>query len=79
MKSEQSQPAFIGICQGQRCGDYGGAELLAALAGQGIPVARLECQSLCPHAPVVRLPDRCLLHATLPEVVAAIGIQGTDR
>ncbi len=78
MKSEQSQLACIGICQGPRCGGYGGAELLSALAGRGVPVVPLDCQSLCPHAPVVRLPDRCLLQATLSEVLPEAILHETE-
>jgi len=60
-----------GICHGPRCRDYGGAELLARLQAEGIEAEAIDCQSLCPHSPVVRLPERCLPRASLDEVVQA--------
>ena len=58
-----------GICHGPRCRDYGGAALLAGLRIRGIAVEAIDCQSLCPHAPVVRLPDRCLPRAGLDDLL----------
>lgn len=72
MKSETNNGGAVGICLGPRCGDYGGRELLAALARHGIPARSLGCQSLCPHAPVACLPDRCLLRATRDDLLRAM-------
>lgn len=61
-----------GICHGPRCRDYGGAALLEKLQAQGIEAEAIDCQSLCPHSPVVRLPQRCLPRASLDDVVEAL-------
>ncbi|HKI62670.1 MAG TPA: (2Fe-2S) ferredoxin domain-containing protein [Mariprofundaceae bacterium] len=58
-----------GICLGPRCGDYGGLDLLAALRERGIRAQGIDCQSLCQASPVVRLPDYCLLRASLEDVL----------
>ncbi|HKJ83336.1 MAG TPA: hypothetical protein VJ961_04860 [Mariprofundaceae bacterium] len=57
-----------GICHGPRCRDYGGRDLLAVLNERGIAAKVIDCQSLCPHSPVVRLPH-CHLHRTTAEEV----------
>jgi len=62
-----------GVCHGPRCRDYGGADLLARLQAAGIDAVAIDCQSLCPHSPVVRLPGRCLPRAKLDTVVTALG------
>ncbi len=67
-ESKQTQAA-IGVCLGPRCGDYGGRALLDELRSAGIDPVVLECQSLCNFSPVVRLSDRCLLRATLEDVL----------
>jgi NADH:ubiquinone oxidoreductase subunit E len=66
-------PGFIGVCQGPRCGDYGGRTLLEALQERGVDAISIACQSLCPSSPVVRLADRCLHRATAERVLEATG------
>ena len=56
------------VCIGPRCGDYGGKALLDELAQAGIAAQATECHSLCPHAPIVSLPQYCLHRATLDKV-----------
>ena len=61
----------IAICHGPRCGDYGGRELAAEWHDQGVRVEVLPCQSLCPHAPIVRV-DGQLVHRATARLLAEV-------
>lgn|GEM_PF-4610482 len=63
---------MIGIFHGPRCRDYGGTALLAELQAHGIAAAAIDRQSLCPHAPVARLPERAVMRASSEELLASI-------
>jgi len=74
-----SRRATVGVCHGPRCGDCGGRALAAELRERGVRVEVLDCQSLCPHAPVARLPDRALLRAGPEQVICAVAQTGSDQ
>jgi len=57
--------AVVGVCHGPRCGDYGGRELAENLNLKGVAFEVLDCQSLCPHAPVVRIDGVAKLKADM--------------
>jgi len=63
-----SKHPLVGVCHGSRCADYGGKELAAALRLQGVGFEILACQSLCPHAPVVRIDGLAKLKANLEKI-----------
>lgn len=69
--SEAQACAQVGVCHGPRCAAYGGKALLAELKAEGIAAEAVDCQSLCPSSPVVRLAGRCLHRATLEDVLEA--------
>lgn len=49
---------------------------MAELKEMGIDAKPMHCQSLCPHAPLVRV-DGCFIHnATLEKVSEALGDGG---
>ncbi|MBL4775932.1 MAG: (2Fe-2S) ferredoxin domain-containing protein [Mariprofundus sp.] len=58
MSAEQPK---IAVCHGPRCGDYGGRALAGTLAARGFQCEVLDCQSLCPYAPIVRI-DGAVVH-----------------
>lgn len=55
LSKDISKQRLIGVCHGPRCSDYGGRALAERFKQTEIPFERLECQSLCPHSPVVRV------------------------
>jgi len=63
------QQRRVAVCHGPRCGDYGGRALAEQLTDSGIQVERLDCQSLCPHAPIVRIDGIVKLRAKLDKVL----------
>jgi len=65
-----NKAAAVGVCHGPRCGDYGGRALAAELSQRNIEIEALDCQSLCPYAPIVRLQDRFIHRATMERVMA---------
>lgn len=60
---------LIGACYGPRCSDFGSREMADRLREMGHEVEDLDCQSLCPHAPAIRVHDRFVHKATLEKVV----------
>jgi len=58
----------IGVCYGPRCSDFGSRDMAEVLRKQGHAVEDLDCQSLCPHAPAIRVGDRFVHRATLEQV-----------
>ncbi|MDQ6996558.1 MAG: hypothetical protein Q9M82_03750, partial [Mariprofundus sp.] len=54
----------VGVCHGPRCGDYGGRALAVELRHRKIEVEALDCQSLCPYSPIVRLHEHFLTQAS---------------
>jgi len=60
--------AAIGVCYGPRCSDFGSREMAEELKKQGLEVEALDCQSLCPHAPAIRVTDRFIHRATVERV-----------
>jgi len=63
-----SQQRLIGVCHGPRCSDYGGKALAEQLEAANIPFEILDCQSLCPHSPVVRVDGVVKLKANVAKV-----------
>jgi len=51
----------VGVCHGPRCADYGGRVLVEALLSDGVACEQMDCQSLCPDAPIVRI-DGAVVH-----------------
>ncbi|MDQ6969555.1 MAG: (2Fe-2S) ferredoxin domain-containing protein [Mariprofundus sp.] len=62
----------VGVCHGPRCADYGGRALADELMASGISYEILECQSLCPHSPVVRIDGIVKLKAKLDKVLESL-------
>ena len=58
----------IGVCYGPRCSDFGSREMAEELKQLGLEVEALDCQSLCPHAPAIRMTDRFIHRATVERV-----------
>ena len=59
----------IGVCYGPRCSDFGSREMADQLRKLGHEVEDLDCQSLCPHAPAIRVHDRFVHRATVEKVI----------
>lgn len=78
VRGKQPEAGEIGVCLGPRCGDYGGRVLLAALQARGVAAEAIDCQSLCPSSPVVRLKERCLHRATVEMVLAEVQPAGEE-
>ncbi len=66
-----SMPA-IGVCYGPRCSDFASRAMAEELRQQGYEVEDLDCQSLCPHAPAVRVGDRFIHRATAEKIAEKI-------
>jgi len=66
-----SKPA-IGVCYGPRCSDFGSRDMAEELRKQGYEVEDLDCQSLCPHAPAIRVGDRFIHRATAEKLAEKI-------
>jgi len=62
----------LGICHGPRCGDYGGRAMAEQLVERSIAFDQLQCQSLCPHAPIARVDDKVLHHTNTEQVLDAL-------
>ncbi|GAV21269.1 hypothetical protein MMIC_P2251 [Mariprofundus micogutta] len=58
----------VGVCYGPRCSDFGSREMAKELRQNGYEVEDLDCQSLCPHAPAIRVGDRFIHRATLERI-----------
>ena len=58
----------VGVCYGPRCSDFGSRDMAEILRQKGHEVEDLDCQSLCPHAPAIRVGDRFVHRATLEQV-----------
>jgi len=67
-----SKQSVVGICLGPRCRDYGGLALSEQLKCQDVAVETLDCQSLCPYSPIVRLHDRVIHRATDERVTGIV-------
>ncbi|ATX80428.1 hypothetical protein Ga0123461_2022 [Mariprofundus aestuarium] len=63
-----SNKKVIGVCYGPRCSDFGGRDMAEALREMGHEVENLDCQSLCPHAPAIRVNGRFVHRATIERV-----------
>ena len=59
----------IQVCHGPRCRDYGGSDLAARLKELGMDAKTGECQSLCPHSPVVHVNEQFIPKASIDEIV----------
>jgi len=59
----------IKVCHGDRCRDYGGQALAAELKSVGLDSEAGECQSLCPHSPVVHLNEKFIPKASIDEII----------
>lgn len=57
------------MCHGARCHDYDGQALAAELKSAGLVSEAGECQSLCPHSPVVHLNEKFIPKASIDEVI----------
>jgi len=69
LSADVSLQRLIGVCHGPRCGDYGGRALAEQFMQAGISFEKLDCQSLCPHAPVVRVDGVVKLKANIAKVL----------
>ena len=69
MSAEQPN---IALCHGPRCGDYGGRALAEILAARGLAYEILDCQSLCPDAPIVRLDGAVVHRANMSKLLARL-------
>ncbi|MFC1536805.1 (2Fe-2S) ferredoxin domain-containing protein [Pseudomonadota bacterium] len=59
----------IKVCHGARCLDYGGQALAAEMKSVGLESEAGECQSLCPHSPVVHLNEKLIPKASIDKII----------
>jgi NADH-quinone oxidoreductase subunit F len=74
--TEPRAQTLVHVCDDIACGPFGGEEILAHLAGEGVPAVRSPCLGLCERAPAVLFqragePDDVLAPAEPAEVRAA--------
>jgi len=79
IKADGVKQRNIAVCHGPRCSDYGGRALAEQLMKQDMAFEILDCQSLCPHFPIVRIDGAVLHRASLEKVLSTSQHKVIDR